>query len=152
MVALDALPSVSLLRGPSNVPTEPSIGLSLPLHHLFYTELKQALCCCNVTEIRQLGCLGPQSYHCKNLWSDCIQQLGKGGLFVQFECWRKQSSSWLRTRSVCAEHPCVSWGAFPSAISNLWQFNVDTGAYFHHWVEQRGRFWDLPISHGLWSP
>ncbi|XP_056165410.1 calmodulin-binding protein 60 B-like [Syzygium oleosum] len=76
-VPLDALPSITPLRALTNLPTEPSIGLSLPLHHLDYTELNQdrpevtsefnyllasTSHCQNVTEDKQLGCLGPQSH------------------------------------------------------------------------------------------
>ncbi|KAL3750053.1 hypothetical protein ACJRO7_011090 [Eucalyptus globulus] len=76
-VALDALPNITPPRVLTNLPTEPSIGLSPPLHHLDYTvlnrdrpevtpEFNYSLAstshCCNVTENRQLDCLGPQSH------------------------------------------------------------------------------------------
>ncbi|KAI6684665.1 hypothetical protein NL676_030578 [Syzygium grande] len=41
-VPLDALPSITPLRALTNLPTEQSISLSPPLHHLDYSELNLA--------------------------------------------------------------------------------------------------------------
>ncbi|KAF8038881.1 hypothetical protein BT93_B1433 [Corymbia citriodora subsp. variegata] len=76
-VLVDAQPSITSPRALTNLPTEPSIGLSPPLHHLDYTVLNQDIPevapefnyslasisrCYNVPENRQLDCLGPQSH------------------------------------------------------------------------------------------
>ncbi|XP_030474473.2 calmodulin-binding protein 60 B-like isoform X2 [Syzygium oleosum] len=76
-VPVDALPSITTPRALTNLPTEPLIGLSPPLHHPDYTVLNQdipeeapefsyslasASHCYNVTKNKQLDCLGPQSH------------------------------------------------------------------------------------------
>ncbi|KAL3750054.1 hypothetical protein ACJRO7_011091 [Eucalyptus globulus] len=89
-VLVDALPSISPPRALTNLPTEPSISLSLPLHHPDYTVLNQDIPeaasefnyslasmspCYNITENRQLDCLGPQSHIITNTFNPTMANI-----------------------------------------------------------------------------